>query len=53
MQEVEKYLLGKDNQIADYHREWADEIKKKSLALNDQNVHAIVQDERKGLCPGS
>ena len=45
MQEVEKYLLGKDNQIADYHREWADKIKKESPTLNEQNVHAVVQDE--------
>ena len=45
MQEVEKYLLGKDNQIADYHREWADKIKKESPSLNEQNVHAVVQDE--------
>ena len=45
MQEVEKYLLGKENQIADYHRKWADKIKKESPVLNEQNVHAVVQDE--------
>ncbi|RPA59845.1 UDP-glucose--hexose-1-phosphate uridylyltransferase [Aerococcus agrisoli] len=42
--EVEGYLLGKDNKIADYHLPWADEIKKRH-DINDQNVAAMVRDE--------
>lgn len=45
MQEVEKYLLDQANSIADYHRDWADQIKKKNVDLNQNNVHTIVQNE--------
>ncbi|MCT2885791.1 UDP-glucose--hexose-1-phosphate uridylyltransferase, partial [Lentilactobacillus parabuchneri] len=29
MKEVQKYVLGEDNQIADYHKPWADELKQR------------------------
>ncbi|MEQ7215494.1 UDP-glucose--hexose-1-phosphate uridylyltransferase [Enterococcus asini] len=42
--EVEHYLLGEDNQIADYHLEWADELKER-YDFTTENVEAIVQKE--------
>ncbi len=42
--EVEKYLLNQYNEIAAYHKDWADEIKKRSDITTD-NVHGIVQEE--------
>lgn len=45
MVEVEKYLLGKDNQITDYHREWADQIKASYTEIRKSNVETIVQNE--------
>ncbi|MGT2949274.1 UDP-glucose--hexose-1-phosphate uridylyltransferase [Streptococcus devriesei] len=41
--EVEKYLLNQYNEIADYHKTWADEIKKGS-DITEDTVHKIVQD---------
>lgn len=42
--EVEKYLLNEYNEIADYHKDWADEIKKRTDITAD-TVHDIVQEE--------
>ena len=42
--EVEKYLLNEYNEIADYHKDWADEIKKRTDITTD-TVHNIVQEE--------
>jgi UDPglucose--hexose-1-phosphate uridylyltransferase len=42
--EVEKYLLNEYNEIADYHKDWADEIKKRTDITAD-TVHNIVQEE--------
>ena len=42
--EVEKYLLNQYNEIADYHKDWADEIKKRT-DITDKTVHRIVQEE--------
>lgn len=44
MQEVQQFLLDQENQIADYHLEWAQEIKAKQ-AIMAENVQAIVQQE--------
>lgn len=42
--EVEKYLLDEYNNIADYHKDWADQIKK--LGSYDQaSVHDFVQEQ--------
>lgn len=41
--EVEKYLLGQPNQIATYHKEWADSLKLMA-DVNEDNVKAFVQD---------
>lgn len=44
MKEVEKYVLGEDNQIADYHQPWADELMKRDHFTKD-NVEAVVDEE--------
>ena len=44
MKEVEKYLVGKPNEIADYHKEWADQIANDN-EINDQNVEDVVNRE--------
>ncbi|MFA9414218.1 MULTISPECIES: UDP-glucose--hexose-1-phosphate uridylyltransferase [unclassified Streptococcus] len=41
--EVEKYLLGQDNQLADYHKDWADRIKATQPDLTKDTVTTIVQ----------
>lgn len=42
MAEVKKYLLGQNNEIADSHREWADELKQNN-EITSQNVDQVVQ----------
>lgn len=44
MKEVEKYVLGEDNQIADYHKPWADELMKRDHFTKD-NVEEVVDQE--------
>ena len=43
LKEVEEYLLGKPNSIADYHKEWADSIKKKEK-ISLENVQQVVRE---------
>ena len=45
LEEVEKYLLGKDNAIADYHLEWADQLKEKYPNVKEEEVNSVVQHE--------
>ena len=42
LKEVEKYLLDEDNSIADYHVEWADQLKANNQ-ITHENVTEIVQ----------
>ena len=42
--EVEKYVLGRDNDIAEYHRAWAEEIKRSHPEATEGTVTGIVQD---------
>lgn len=44
MHEVEKYLLKQPNEMAAYHKVWADEIVQKHAELNAENVTAIVKE---------
>jgi len=44
LEEVEKYLLGKKNAIADYHLEWADQLKEKYPNVKEE-VNSVVQHE--------
>ncbi|WP_066320900.1 UDP-glucose--hexose-1-phosphate uridylyltransferase [Bacillus sp. FJAT-29814] len=44
--EVEKYILGKPNLVADYHSEWAEQLKARlSSTANESNVTALVRGE--------
>jgi len=44
--EVNNYLLGKENNIATYHIDWANQIKKKyKEQLNEETVMDIIYDE--------
>lgn len=43
--EVEKYLLNKPNQIAEYHEPWAMEMKEQYNDINEYNVSNIVKKE--------
>lgn len=45
LEEVEKYLLGLDNMIADYHLDWAHELKEKYPVIQEKNVKELVQHE--------
>lgn len=45
LEEVGKYLLGEDNAIADYHLEWADQLKEKYPRINKEEVNSVVQHE--------
>ena len=42
--EVEKFVLGRDNDIAEYHRAWAEEIKRSHPEATEDTVPGIVQD---------
>ncbi|MFR6391374.1 MAG: UDP-glucose--hexose-1-phosphate uridylyltransferase [Bifidobacterium angulatum] len=42
--EVEKFVLGRDNDIAEYHRAWAEEIKRSHPEATEDTVTGIVQD---------
>ena len=45
LEEVEKYLLGKKNAIADYHLEWADQLKEKYPNVKEEEINSVVQHE--------
>ena len=45
LEEVEKYLLGKENAIADYHLEWADQLKEKYPNIKEEEINSVVQHE--------
>ena len=38
-------LLGKENAIADYHLEWADQLKEKYPNVKEEEVNSVVQHE--------
>ena len=42
---VADYIQGKDVQVADYHQEWADDIKARHAGVTAENAMTIVQDE--------
>ena len=44
LKEVEKYLLDQENAIADYHFNWANQIKA-NHQLTEENVQSVVQEE--------
>jgi UDPglucose--hexose-1-phosphate uridylyltransferase len=46
LKEVETFILGKKDNVADYHMEWAQALKEEYQAVaTDSNVEAIVREE--------
>src|SRR5699024_10845671 len=46
LEEIEHFLCGKEYQIADYHLEWAKELKEKYGTLpNPEKAHNVIQKE--------
>lgn len=46
LREVEDFILGKTDLVADYHMEWAEALKQKYQAIaTNSNVEAIVREE--------
>ncbi|MFT8318026.1 MAG: UDP-glucose--hexose-1-phosphate uridylyltransferase [Sporolactobacillus sp.] len=45
LKEVAAYVLGKDNQMKDYHKDWADQIKQNHPELHSDNAEKIVNQE--------
>ena len=41
--EVEEFLLGKRENVADIHQEWADQLKKENEEVTEENAQEIVQ----------
>lgn len=41
--EVEEYLLGKRETVAEIHQEWADQLKEKNSKITEKNAKQIVQ----------
>lgn len=44
LQEVEQYVLEKENDIADYHKKWADHLVQ-NYSFSEENVTTIIQKE--------
>ena len=44
LKEVEKYVLGEENLIADYHKKWAEQMKE-THSFNEKNAKEIIQKE--------
>ena len=42
LEEVKKYWLGQDNEIADAHKAWADEVKEKE-SITSENVDQVME----------
>lgn len=46
LEEIEKYLSGQENDIKDYHQQWADEIKARHVGgLQAENTGSILRQE--------
>lgn len=46
LREVEKYLLESENSIADYHKQWGEQLKEKYKdQVNEENVQEVVRRE--------
>ncbi|GFG42342.1 UDP-glucose--hexose-1-phosphate uridylyltransferase [Streptococcus canis] len=42
LMEIEAYLLGQENNIAPYHKEWAEQIKQEHTVIREDTVHDLV-----------
>lgn len=46
LKELEKYLLDKDNEIQEYHRHWAEELRSRyKTTIDEDNVEEIIKKE--------
>ncbi|OAM93214.1 UDPglucose--hexose-1-phosphate uridylyltransferase [Pelosinus fermentans] len=46
LQEVEKYILGKEHEIAEYHRTWAEQLRQKyKEQAHTENIGEIIKKE--------
>lgn len=46
LQEVEKYILGKEHEIAEYHRSWAEQLREKyKEQAHTENIGEIIKKE--------
>ncbi|WGG45377.1 UDP-glucose--hexose-1-phosphate uridylyltransferase [Rossellomorea sp. DA94] len=46
LEEMEKYLIGEENGLKEYHQEWADDIKARyGAGLHGENVRAVLRQE--------
>ena len=45
LEEVEKFLLNKPNEIAKYHLDWAKQLKEKYSNIEEKEVTKIIQYE--------
>lgn len=46
LREVEKYVLGEDHTIAEYHQPWAEQLKEKYQGqVQPENIEGIIQQE--------
>lgn len=46
LEEVENFLLGKTDTVADYHADWANELKSRyNTTVNKSNVESLVREE--------
>ena len=45
LEEVEKFLLNKPNEVAKYHLDWAKQLKEKYLNIEENKVTTIIQYE--------
>ncbi|MEY8292369.1 UDP-glucose--hexose-1-phosphate uridylyltransferase [Carnobacteriaceae bacterium 52-44] len=43
LKEVEEFLLGKRDSVAEIHQDWADKLKKEHDSITEKNVESIVQ----------
>ncbi len=43
MAEVEKFLLGQDSQVADYHQPWAESLKTAHPDVTEETVEQVVR----------
>ncbi|NBA62447.1 UDP-glucose--hexose-1-phosphate uridylyltransferase [Enterococcus mundtii] len=44
LEEVKQYLLGEENQLADYHREWAEQLKQANPDLTEETATVVIQN---------
>ena len=44
MEEVAAFLLDESDEVKEYHRDWANKLKQRSIAITPENVDAIIEE---------